>query len=240
MTTDFFRLYRELERVGPDSKPIDISYDRERKEIMKTLGFDVKDTSTRVQRPKHHGKFARRTEASKKQEALLSNFGEEYRKRKVFHDVLYEAGRLNDASTQLGKLISEKKPIPKKIWTLLTPLAAKPKTALVERKALPPIESNEVIPRVSVQLSCPPSSNLWTNPERKRLNSLYHEVRRPPAPNLLMWKVYYETMAARFRTFYPQRSEAEVISKLEDMILKRQMKEDGEVVYWRNICGGKA
>jgi hypothetical protein len=85
-------------------------------------------------------------------------------------------------------------------------------------------------------VDCSYSEQKWTEEERQRLLLLYQEN---PIPHKNahpeVWNIYFTKIAEKFHVFYSQRSLYEVKKKVRSMILKRQMKENGELEYWKQI-----
>jgi hypothetical protein len=50
-----------------------------------------------------------------------------------------------------------------------------------------------------------------------------------------LWQLYFDSFADRFREFFPQRNQREVVSKLRDILSKRRLKENGEEEFWGEI-----
>jgi hypothetical protein len=48
MSTEFLRLYHQLTRVDPHNSNPDVRYEKERKEVLKTLGYSVTGLEPRI------------------------------------------------------------------------------------------------------------------------------------------------------------------------------------------------
>jgi hypothetical protein len=274
MSTEFLRLYHQLTRIDPQDPNPDVRYMKERKEVLRTLGYAVQATAgeeremQRVEPNKYHGKMARRTQWEKKKKAIVTDHAAEGRRRLALTAVIKEADKLNGAVSELTRLLADKQPIPRQLWEELAPSTGASSSSSPSRHAstgalssssakvgghnkLPPLDKQankssstrsagasnrvyvETLPRTANKITKSFTLNLWTKAERDRLNQLYCEIKPPPTnKNLDMWRVYYETVGTRFKTFFPSRDLEEVIIKLEEMILLRQMKIDDEIVYW--------
>eukprot|EP01035_Chromulina_nebulosa_P022778 gene22778-29493_t len=83
------RLYRELCRIDPSRKVHDITFERERKEIMKDLGYDIGEIAEAVSPLRYHGKMARRRHITTK------SLTAESKKKKMLYDTLVAADKTN-------------------------------------------------------------------------------------------------------------------------------------------------
>jgi len=77
----------------------------------------------------------------------------------------------------------------------------------------------------------------WSDEELSRMSSIYNEMNQPKQKNSVnLWALYLESFSARFRAFFPGRSEEEVIEKAREMISKRRLKERGEPLFWKEVA----
>lgn len=79
------------------------------------------------------------------------------------------------------------------------------------------------------------SKNKWTRDEIDRLNDIYNSTEKPNSRLAVAWNMYYRSMAGKFLSFFPLRSEREVLQKINEMIAKKRFKEVGEYEYWNGF-----
>jgi len=219
-----------------------------------------------TQRSKHHGKFARNQAEQKRQVAICRDNAEAARKVREFKETMREADRMISLTKQMQKCIENKESIPPQLFdslAALSPVRSKsnPNPPLGAGgvgvgggvtdisvsssrrqplspvyKELPSIATAKREPRVMVKTH---TKHRWSLEERKLLNMLYLDIPRPQYNKKELWRFYYEQMSRRFQQFHPTRSLSDISEKIEDMLLKRQMKEVGELSYWEEKNAAK-
>jgi hypothetical protein len=252
MATEFLRLYKELCRETKESidsgikiksSEDDIShvqmYPSTRLSVFNQLGYNVGDINPkRIQPLKYHGKMARRLaeikltnnkSSNQIEKANSESTREKAIKKKQLNDIFIETERINKIASEIQKLTTEGKSIGN---DLVLKLAndSKSRTAAVKLKKLPPISYTQ---KREIFISVNTSSNKWTIEEREKLNQLYHEIEKPTTNYLESWNLYYKNIADRFVGLYPKRKHSDVVEKIIIMITSRQMKEKGEIEYWK-------
>lgn len=255
MATEFLRLYKELckeEREEMDSGKVKkltssssstaLMYPSTRLSVMSELGYDVGlEAPIRVKPMKYHGKMARRSielriklleenPAAKKEKLNPNANRDRAAEKKKLHDIMLETERINKVAQEIEKLTTAGKPIGEE---LIRKLAndKKNRSAAYAIKKLPPISSTS---KREISLYRKDlSKHKWTLEERDKLNSLFQELEKPSSIHLQAWNLYYKNFSNRFRSLFTNRSETEVIEKLQGMILMRQMREPGEEKFWK-------
>jgi len=260
--SQFTALWRDLERTIPSVKATDVAYERERKNVMLSLGvirnpshIKYNNPHEATQRPKHHGKFARGRADQNRQQALHVDNAEAARKARAFKEAMREADRVVALTKEMQKCLLNKEPIPHKLFRELAPLPADTHAPSMSTagassssnlspirrtqplspisKELPATKTAKREPRVAVKTR---TKNRWSLQERKLLNMLYLDIPRPQYQKKELWKIYYEVVSQRFQQFHPRRDLQDIAEKLEDMLLKRQMKEAGELDFWEKTA----
>lgn len=264
--SQFSALYRGLEKTIPSQKALDVNFESERKTVMMALGILNIETKMKynnpneaTQRSKYHGKFARNRADQNRQIAIQTDNAEAARMARAFKETMREADRMISLTKQMQKCIDNKEAIPPTLFRDLaalspldkkgnntaprltstsTPLSDAPIPSKRQplspiMKELPSIVTAKREPRVMKKTV---TKHRWSLEERKLLNMLYLDIPRPQYNKKELWKFYYETMSQRFQQFHPQRSLNEIAEKIEDMLLKRQMKEAGELTYWEKAA----
>lgn len=244
--SEFFRLYRELGKSSNiDARAKDISYDRERKEVLKAIGYDIKGIRKAVQPNLNHGKYARRIQNERHLAAISGDYlKHQYRKKKEFNDMLIETDKINSAAKELSELLAEKKPIPRLLLKQITgshgSSAAPTLSSQSQSMDLKPhVVPDPILPRVFSKVRKSMSLNKWSPEERQRLNQLYNEIKPPPVSHKGMWELYYETIAYRFKDFFPRRSIDDIVTKVEELVTDRKLKEGGEKQFWQGLKDSK-
>jgi hypothetical protein len=81
----------------------------------------------------------------------------------------------------------------------------------------------------------------WSIEEREKLFTIFEGLPPPPMQtvHISLWQAYFNEFAKRFQVFYPQRSKEDIIAKIHQMILKKQMKNKEETEFWNNLRGMK-
>lgn len=252
-SSEFRKLYRDLCNITPSGIVDDISFEEDRRNIMRDLGYKMKGVPPRVLGLKYHGANARRDQNECRQKAIGSNYAETVRKKKYLHDLLMDSEKINKVTKEIEHYILENKPVPNYIFDKLpaddaiTKLQMDAKMERAKRNknlssllpgqknvvALPPLPS-KTRQRQPINIMKDFTSSRWSKEERILLNKLYHEVNRPSNKKKLdSWKIYYSNITVRFKEFYPTRTHTEIEQKLESMITTRQFKELGEIDYWK-------
>lgn len=81
------------------------------------------------------------------------------------------------------------------------------------------------------ELVCAHSAHRWAKQELDKLVEIYYSMAEPQCPEVLLG--FLKSVAARFRVFYPLRSEQEVVDRVRTMRQRKQMKRAGETRYWK-------
>lgn len=80
------------------------------------------------------------------------------------------------------------------------------------------------------------TTSKWSAEEREKISFLYHDMEGPSnKKNKELWRLYFIAFSDRFRLFFPNRKEVEVIEKVRDMISLRQMKDVKETRFWKEL-----
>mgnify|MGYP006084096195 CR=1 FL=1 len=244
MPGEFASLYHELTKLTPMTKALDTDFKKQRIDVLQRLGMmgNGKDSKSSNLGPirqlnKNLGKKARQRSHESRQTALhVDNKAVSQRKMEV-HAIVHEVEEKMKLSKDLSTFVKAKKDIPPRLLRQLLGKSSTRKSAI-----LPPIANGKqqdpthkiTVPREAINIHSY-TSNRWNEQERIFLLELYREIEKPRAPNVDLWKIYYSRLADRFRALYPQRKQQEIISKLENMISKRQVKDVREVHYWSKV-----
>lgn len=240
MSTEFSRLYRELCHSGPNDSIKDIHFDRERKQVFKALGYEIKSEPQRYQLSKHHGKAPRRRIHEARLKAI-SVEGIHDRKRQLeLRELSRKTQEVNELTNHIQTLLAENKYIGKHLWAKYDKIYGQETSEESSSSRTLPTRSLKPIPKEITQRSrsvirCDFSKAKWTKEERDRLNYLYLELSRPSGPSVAAWEVYFTQFAQQFCVFHPQRSQAEAREKIKDMYANRQFTESGEGSYWATV-----
>jgi len=209
-TSNFLRLYREIDKSLPSSKPPDLYYQKERLEIFQSLkknphfnatvmnGF-IADPDI-VQPVKHHGKFIRirnRDGIITEEKRRDRELAEADRKRTIeIRKVMRESTETNELINEINKRVHNKK-------SKTLPSRLMKKLSLVEEKR---VGDNAMLRDDPYLGSCIPALNndkdkhnatptlvrqpitfdrgysemKWTLEERQKLHSLYQQFELPP------------------------------------------------------------
>lgn len=249
--SEFRKLYRDLCNVTPSGQVEDLAFEKDRKNVMRDLGYKMKGVPPRVCGLKYHGASARRDANESRLKALGSNYAETVKKKKYLHDLLVDSEKINKVTKEIEQYILENKPVPNYIFDKLPAddtimkiqMEAKMERAKRNKNlsailpgqknviALPPLSKTRQRQPINIMKEF--TTTRWSKEERDLLNKLYHEVPRPSNKKKLdLWKVYYENISYRFKEFFPIRNQIDIEKKLEEMIIKRQFKEIGEAEFW--------
>jgi hypothetical protein len=257
----FTRLYGDLVR-GKEKDP---EFRLEREELLFRLGHDVGRVfkTERITGPKYHGKLARCRDPGHDTKMLFEKddrFKRSIETKKSVSTTLNEADMLHKTTAEISKLMASGKHIPdsvimrlpcgdsgdKSIITLpkISSAAAPMQTRVNDRS---PKQISLQIPvnvkaRTIVQSKSVSNKGFtqerWSKDERQRINEIYASVEQPrQKKSIELWTLYFEDFASRFQKFFPRRTSAEVILKVQEMIAKRQLKEHGEIEYWKELQG---
>ncbi len=246
MPGEFAVLYHELTKLTPMTQATDTDFKKQRVDVLQRLGMmghgKAKGGTGPVIRQENRnlGKKARQRSNEARQEALhMDNKAASLRKMEV-HSIVQEVEEKMKLSKDLSKYVKAKKEIPPRLLRQLVGKQPR-KTArlapLTSGKQEAPMHKITVA-RVPTQTHAY-SSNRWSEPERLFLLDLYRELEKPKIPNVELWKIYYSRLADRFRALHPGRKQQEIIQKLEDMISKKQIKDEREVKYWSKVRTNK-
>jgi hypothetical protein len=240
MSTEFSRLYRELCHSGPNDHIKDIHFDRERKQIFKALGYEIKSEPDRFQVSKHHGKAPRRRIQEARLKAISVEGAQDRKRQLEMRELSRKTQEVNELTNQIQKLLAENKYIGKHLWAKYDKIYGHETSNQTVPLRNIPTRSPKPVPKEITQRSrsvirCDYSKAKWTKEERDRLNYLYLELNRPSGHNIAAWEVYFTQFAEQFRVFHPQRGQSEVVEKVKDMFANRQFTESGEGSYWMNV-----
>jgi hypothetical protein len=246
MSTEFSRLYRELCHSGPDDPIKDIHFNRERKQVFKALGYQIKSEPERYQVSKHHGKAPRRRFNEARLKAISSEVAGDRKRQLEMRELSRKTLEVNELTNKIQTLLADNKYVGKNIWSQydkiygyntanhLSPSRTLPsKSQKPAPKGFVPVGETER--RARSVIRCDYSKAKWTKEERDRLNYLYLQLIRPPSHSIEAWNVYFAEFASQFRVFHSQRCESEVIEKVKEMFASRQFTESGEGLYWTNV-----
>lgn len=237
MSTEFLRLYRELEKITPSTAYDEKKLTAQRNDVMYRLGHTQMGGELKYTKcAKFHGKKAREDAHEARQNALMNDAKAKAQKRMQVHNAVHKVEHLNGLARELSSFIKTKQPVPGALMRKLVGNDA------MRKKISQPDEGNTdswkppTIPRLQREIRKDYTSNAWSIEERMLLNRLYVEIPKPTMLNKVdSWRVFYENVCSRFVALYPNRSIEESIAKLEDMISRRVLKEIGEVEYWESI-----
>lgn len=267
MSANFLRLYRELKHIEPDTKAIDATFEKERIQVLRTLGYNVGHDLVSVSPSKHHGKAARRFAQHRRLEALARDNKIESRKMRELQSLRVKVKEMKSIAYKIQECSISAEPIPSVLWakngslyedSIISDFSKHVKQATCDKfehgksaGTMPSTSSGatKVSPmavsetyhenrRTPLVSHKDHSDNKWTDEERIRLNTIYHTLHRPKDRNAAAWDDYFVELSRRFKAFHPSRSHADIRSKALDMIRLRQMKEPGEREYWAKIKSG--
>lgn len=255
MHSQFNTLYRQLcqsDALSPNkSKRSKDNYDNERKQVLQVLYKEDRIVAEKpVDRPSHHGKFARFRANDKRQEAITIDSTAEAKKKKDLFDTVQGINQMNSLTKEVKGYLQRKQAVPNVLLKQLAPPSttfdgsSKNGTNITTASVLSGRTVSAVQPqhvsrldrRLPQIIRRDYTDKKWDKRERVLMNTLYNEIERPKvsAHSKELWKIYYEKIASRFIQFYPHRKYNDIIEKFEDMVIKRQMKEVGEAEYWDN------
>jgi hypothetical protein len=240
MSTEFSRLYRELCHSGPNDSIKDIHFDRERKQVFKALGYQIKSEPQRYQLSKHHGKAPRRRIHEARLKAISVDGTQDRKRQLEMRELSRKTQEVNELTNQIQTLLAENKYIGKHLWAKYDKIYGHETSEQTVPSRTLSTGSSKQVPKEITQRSksvirCDYSKAKWTKEERERLNSLYLGLNRPSGHNVTAWEVYFTQFAEQFRVFHPQRSQGEVVEKIKDMFANRQFTESGEGNYWATV-----
>jgi hypothetical protein len=240
MATEFSRLYRELCHSFPHDLPQDIGYTRERKQVLKTLGYDVHINEPKIVVPaKHHGKAARRKIPEARLKAISVESHENFKNQRKIKAMTVKTQQVHELTSQIQGLMSQNKFVSKNLWSKYDKIygTSSHDDKIGDKKAdvASPTRCAESFKRDSSVIRSDFSKYKWTKSERDRLNVLYFELEKPANGSVGAWDVYYEGFASRFLITFPHRDKQEVIEKIQEMYAVRHFKEKGEIEYWKSI-----
>lgn len=193
MATEFLRLYRELTKQDIDALVPDLNFDKERRSVMKALGYRVGNSPERVRASKHHGKTARLRMEETRTKSLS---GEILQRERNLRERQRELDKSNELNSELQGLLLKNKHIPKKLWVKAYGNAdTEPnifedmKTSQLIRSATVPRKPNACvfdsdhgkIRKGAGGFELHKSRNHWTPDEIERLNNVYWELELPPS-----------------------------------------------------------
>lgn len=252
MATEFSRLYRELCHSGPNDSIKDIYFTRERKQVLKSLGYNIKSEEQKYEISKYHGKGPRRRILEARLKAISSEVSDERKKQLKIRELSRKTQEVNDLTDKIQTLLSENKYVSAHLWSKYDQIYGyettnnnnnnntnnnNNKNTKSKNNSIKTPSSTSLVttqrPRSVIRTDY--SKAKWTKEERDRLNYLYNELKRPSGHTIDAWDVYYTEFASQFRVFFGHRSESEVIEKIKDMFANRQFTELGEDNYWQHV-----
>jgi hypothetical protein len=246
MATEFFRLYRELGRVDINGKPDDIKYNKDRKYVLGALGHDVGFIPEPTKASKHHGRVARRRLKEKLEDAVKVDKRLEQSRARLLLDVTNQNNELRDMLKGIEQ-VNPTRRMPDSFWTqygtLFPNKDALTVTTNAEISVSPPVKDTSpgrtrvepTVPRTETIIRKSFTTNRWSTAERDRMNKLYWEINRPIVSDSTAWKEYYQEFAARFRSYYPNRTPKEIVVKAKELVSRRALKEPGEKEFWSTV-----
>ena len=236
MATEFSRLYRELCHSGPNDPIYDIQFTKERKQVLRALGHDIKSQSKNLKIPKYHGKAARRRAHEARLQAISAEADIERRKEMEIRALSKRTNEVNELTNQIQSLMAQNKFVSKNLWAKYHRIYGE-HAEVSEPTKIPPLHPPvaPTIPRPAARTRSTYSENKWTKAEREKLNSIYWTLQKPGGHSMSAWNNYFVDFATQFRIFYNKRSEKEVIAKIKDLYATRQFEEVGESKYWSGL-----
>lgn len=265
-STNFFRLYREIDKSLPSNIPPDLNYQKERLEILHKLkgnsylnSIVMNGITTEpglVAPPKHHGKFIRMKDRNgltveRRKKVEQSDID---RKRDLeIRRYIQETQETTELITEIDKRVSTKKSktLPSRLLKKLTLVEDKRvgdnamlrDNAFIGSSIPSPgkVKENPLyaphIPQKGLIFDRSHAEGKWSLEERQKLYTLYQQFELPPVycKNVEIWKLYFLKIADSFRILFPKRTTEEVVSKVREMVARRQMKEAGEDIFWNSV-----
>lgn len=255
MATEFTRLYRELSRVEASGKPNDVTYERERKSLLATMGHDVGEISIATKPNKHHGSMARRRLKDKLQDSIVTDKKLERIRARQILDVTAQNKEVRELLDSLNHVETNHqthstRKLDDSFWTKYSTLfpenpsategkrSEKSVTKVAKGKDFVPFEGTKA--RQKSMLRKDFTTNKWSREERARMNALYWEIKKPLMSGKDAWRDYLQEFAARFRSYFPERKTSDITEKVKEFIKFRSMKEPGEREYWQQMRGRDA
>lgn len=238
MATEFSRLYRELCHVDPHASNTDVKYLRERKSVLKTLGYEVDVTEPLLAVPlKFHGKAARRRAKEIHLNAVSVEASKETKYKREMKSLSVKTQQINELTTKIQGLMSENKYVSPHLWSKYDKIYG----AISENKhnsnapSSPTRQITKTIPRPAAIIRRDFSKHKWTKAEREKMNELYLHLLKPLASTLGAWDVYFDQFSSKFQLFFPQHSKEDIIDQIKTQFSLRQFKERGEEKYWEGV-----
>ena len=237
MSTEFLRLYRELEKYTPSTVYDEKKLTDQRNDVMYRLGYKgIGGGVTHTKCAKFHGKKAREFAHDARQSALKNDAKVKAERRMEVHEAVHGVARLVSLTKELGTYVKSQEPVPGGLMRKLVGNDAMRKKAPPQNDGPKDLWKLPTIPREPRQVRKDFTTNAWSLDERMMLNKIYVEMPKPTVKTKLdSWKVFYESVASRFIQFFPHRTLKETIEKLEDLIHRRVIKEVGETEYWEGV-----
>jgi hypothetical protein len=278
MATEFTRLYRELSRVEASGKPNDISYERERKALLASMGHDVGEIATATKANRHHGRMARRRLKDKLQDSIVVDKKLEKMRSKQILDVTAQNNEVRELLRSLGQNDSRAaaaggggRKMEASFWTKYTTLFPDNPNEAAEHTPSnshtnsvnnnSSINTNTTATGTGATAAAAPrkhvpfeptrgrdvsvlrkdfTNNKWSKDERRRINTLYWEIKKPHVASKEAWRDYLTEFAARFKSYYPERKTVDIVEKVKAFIKHRSMKEPGEREHWTHLHAAHA
>lgn len=117
MATEFSRLYRELCHSGPNDSLKDIYFTRERKQVLKSLGYEIKSEPKKYEISKYHGKGPRRRIIEARLKAISSEVNQDHKKQLKIRELTRKTQEVNDLTEKIQTLLSENKYVSNHLWS---------------------------------------------------------------------------------------------------------------------------
>ena len=238
MSTEFLRLYRELEQITPSTVYDEKKLTAQRNDVMARLGYknvgagQMKYTKC----AKFHGKQAREDAHEARQVALLNDAKAKAQRRMMVHNAVHDVVQLTSVARELSTYVEKKEAVPGALMRKLLGNDAMRLKAPTSDEG--PVNKWRLpnIARQPREIRRDFTTNAWSLEERTLLNKIYLEMPKPTvATKVDSWRAFYENVCSRFIQFFPHRTLKESIAKLEDLLHRRVMKEVGENEYWEKV-----
>lgn len=235
MATEFSRLYRELCHSGPNDHIHDLHFTRERKQVLKALGYDIKSKSDNFRRSKHHGKGARRRQLEARLAAISINADDARKKELAIRALSRKTSEVNELTNKIQGLLADNKFVSQNLWAKYDKIYGVHSEKKSDAVTRPKTIATPAMPRSKSTIRFDYSKNKWSKEEREKLNNIYWDLKKPSTKSVSAWENYFLEFASIFRIFFHERSETEVVAKIKDLYATRQFDEKGENEYWSRV-----
>jgi hypothetical protein len=235
----FFQRYRELKKYQVE-RSYETRYENDCKEVLQALGNpqfqqQLPPSMRPVMPLKYHGKLVR-TEGYA-QELRIERQDREKKKaaQALVRRTLEQDAFTKQLADSLKYYVESRSTIPKHliVGSRPKPHSQSPSKFTEDATIYPKLlYTRTTQPRV---LGLSRSDQMWRHEERQRMHSIYQQMPPPHSHSMEQLEVYRGAFAEKFRAYFPLRSRAEVMEKLRNMLIKKQLKEPGETQYWQEI-----